>query len=47
MIDLTEQTKTLSEFRDELKFLGESLDVAALEKTSTAKYHLSAPVTAI
>lgn len=32
MIDLTEQTKTLSEFKDELKFLGESLDVAALEK---------------
>ena len=42
MIDLTEQTKTLSEFRDELKFLGESLDVAALEKRAaelTAEQH--------
>ena len=43
MIDLTEQTKTLSEFRDELKFLGESLDVAALEKRAaelTAEQHM-------
>lgn len=42
MIDLTEQTKTLSEFKDELKFLGESLDVAALEKRAaelTAEQH--------
>lgn len=42
MIDLTEQTKSLADFRDELKFLGESLDVEALKKRAaelTAEQH--------